>query len=73
MGRSVMATCAVKEYLEGEKAWKNALAGQRNKDDWLKEITGDDSDSDKGGTEVKKSKKRKKHKKEHKNEKRRKV
>ena len=69
MGRSVMVSCAVKEYLEGENVWKEALARQRGKENWLEEITGvqkgdgemDEDDVDEEGT---KAKKRKRHKKE---------
>jgi len=69
MGRSVMVSCAVKEYLEGENVWKEALARQRGKENWLEEITGvqeregekDEDDVDEEGA---KAKKRKRHKKE---------
>ena len=69
MGRSVMVSCAVKEYLEGENVWKEALARQRGKENWLEEITGvqegegekDEDDVDEEGS---KAKKRKRHKKE---------
>ena len=69
MGRSVMVSCAVKEYLEGENVWKEALARQRGKENWLEEITGvqegegekDEDDVDEEGV---KAKKRKRHKKE---------
>jgi hypothetical protein len=46
MGRSVMVSCAVKEYLEGESAWKAALTKQRGKENWLKEIFGEKEGSD---------------------------
>jgi len=74
MGRSVMVTCAVKEYLEGEKAWKDALAKQKAKDDWLADILGekekgsadgvdeDEAESKKRKREMKKEKKSKKQK-----------
>ena len=45
MGRSVMATCAVKEYLEGENAWKEALAKQKVNEEWLKDILGEEGGS----------------------------
>ena len=62
MGRSVMVTCAVKEYLEGENAWKDALAKQKDKGDWLAEILGDekirsDEDEAEGRKRKKESKK----------------
>ena len=73
MGRSVMVTCAVKEYLEGESVWKNALAKQREKGNWLEEITGEKEGSeDEDEAEEIKTKKRKKDKKE-KKKKRQKV
>lgn len=68
MGRSVMVSCAVKEYLEGESVWKEALAKQqRGKENWLEEITGEKEegcDDEDDVDEVKSNKKRKKHKKE---------
>jgi hypothetical protein len=65
MGRSTMVTCAVKEYLEGESAWKEALSKQQAKENWLKEILGDKNigGSDDDSSEVKK--KRKKEKRSH--------
>jgi len=69
MGRSVMATCAVKEYLEGESAWKDVLAKQRDKAGWLEEITGEKEGSDEEDEEVK-TKKRKRDKKEKKRKRR---
>ncbi|KAL7458024.1 hypothetical protein ACHAWC_009527 [Mediolabrus comicus] len=45
MGRAVMASCAVKEYLEGETAWKEALAKQKVNEDWFQEIIGEDGGS----------------------------
>ena len=71
MGRSVMVTCAVKEYLEGENAWKDALAKQKGKEDWLAEILGDEkirSDDDEA-----ESKKRKRERKEDKKSKKQKT
>lgn len=61
MGRSVMASCAVKEYLEGENAWKEALAKQRVNEEWLKDILGEDGGS---GDEADGSKSRKKRRKD---------
>ena len=78
MGRSVMVSCAVKEYLEGEQAWKDALARQRGKENWLEEITGekagsDDDDDDEAGDggDAKSKKRKKKDKKDQKKKKRR--
>ena len=70
MGRSVMATCAVKEYLEGESVWKGALAKQKDKSDWLEEITGEKEDrSDDDEQEESHRKKSKKDRKERKGQK----
>jgi hypothetical protein len=55
MGRSVMVSCAVKEYLEGEVVWKSALAKQEEKDNWLKDIMGESDNED-----TEKSKKKRK-------------
>lgn len=65
MGRSTMVTCAVKEYLEGETAWKEALSKQQAKENWLEEILGDKNidGSDDDSREAKK--KRKKDKRSH--------
>lgn len=70
MGRSVMTSLAVKEYLEGENPWKEALARQRGKEDWLEDITGEKQsnegeDDEQDGSEMakgrhKKDKKKKK-------------
>ncbi len=59
MGRSVMASCAVKEYLEGENAWKEALAKQKVDEEWLNEILGEDGGSgdEAGGKSRKKRRK----------------
>ena len=65
MGRSVMVSCAVKEYLEGESAWKAAVTKQHGKDNWLEEILGETEGSDDEDGENKK-KKRKKEKKRNK-------
>lgn len=58
MGRSVMVSCAVKEYLESEEMWKTALAKQEEKDSWLDDIVGDSS----------KNKKKRKRKRQDKND-----
>lgn len=62
MGRSVMLSCAVKEYLEGESAWKDALAKQRERGNWLEEILGEKEGSGDEEDEIK-TKKQKKDKK----------
>lgn len=62
MGRSVMISCAVKEYLEGESAWKIAVTKQRGKETWLEEILGEKEGSDDEDV-VYKKKRRKKDKK----------
>ena len=72
MGRSVMTSLAVKEYLEGENPWKEALARLRGKEDWLEDITGekqshDDEDDEHDGSEKKKGR----HKKDKKKKKKR--
>ena len=74
MGRSVMVSCAVKEYLEGESVWKEALAKQKEKGGWLEEILGeekegsdDEQDSDEPKTKKRKIKKEKKKKRSRKN------
>ena len=60
MGRSTMATCAVKEYLEGETVWKDALAKQQRNDNWLEEMLGGKSEGyDEDGAMKKKRKKEK--------------
>ena len=66
MGRSVMASCAVKEYLEGESSWKEAVARQRENENWLDEILGEQKEvdsGDEGGGEDRMNKRRKKEKK----------
>ncbi|KAL3780072.1 hypothetical protein HJC23_007321 [Cyclotella cryptica] len=60
MGRSVMVSCAVKEYLEGENVWKAALAKQEEKDNWLKEIVGEDDDEENAKSKKKRKRKRQK-------------
>lgn len=59
MGRSVMVSCAVKEYLEGENAWKEALAKQKVNEEWLNDILGGDGGSgdEAGGKSRKKRRK----------------
>jgi hypothetical protein len=54
MGRSVMVSCAVKEYCEGESVWKEAVSKQKGKESWLKEIIGEKEASDDDGDEGKK-------------------
>ena len=58
MGRSVMVSCAVKEYLEGEEVWKAALAKQEEKDNWLKDIVGDNDNEESGKSKKKRKRKR---------------
>ena len=60
MGRSVMISCAVKEYLEGENVWKAALAKQEEKDNWLKEILGEDNEEENAKSTKKRKRKRQK-------------
>ncbi|KAL7480192.1 hypothetical protein ACHAW6_005899 [Cyclotella cf. meneghiniana] len=60
MGRSVMVSCAVKEYLEGENVWKAALAKQEEKDNWLKEIVGEDDDEENAKSGKKRKRKKQK-------------
>lgn len=62
MGRSVMVSCAVKEYLEGEDVWKSAITKQDEKDNWLKEIVGENDGE--ANTKSKKKRKRKRQEKE---------
>ena len=63
MGRSTMVTCAVKEYLEGETEWKEALSKQQAKENWLEEILGDKNIDGSDDERRKAKKKRKKEKK----------
>jgi hypothetical protein len=58
MGRSVMVSCAVKEYLEGEEVWKATLAKQEEKDNWLKDIVGDNDNEESGKSKKKRKRKR---------------
>ena len=67
MGRSVMVSCAVKEYCEGESVWKEAVSKQKGRESWLKEIIGEKETSDDDGDEGKK----KRRKKDNKNKKKR--
>ena len=41
MGRKVMATCAVKEFMEGEDIWKEEVRRQARKEEILKELVED--------------------------------
>lgn len=59
MGRSVMVSCAVKEYLEGEEVWKATLSKQEERDNWLNDIVGEAGNDDSG--KGKKKRKRKRH------------
>mmetsp|Transcript_2632 Transcript_2632/g.6070 ORF Transcript_2632/g.6070 Transcript_2632/m.6070 type:complete len:805 (-) Transcript_2632:84-2498(-) len=65
MGRKVMTACAVKEFLEGEAVWKEAVMKQIRREEILKELLEDvvDKESgggDGGGGEGKRRRKRKK-------------
>jgi hypothetical protein len=62
MGRSVMTSCAVKEYLEGENEWTKAVTKHRGKENWLDEILGEKEGSDDDTGEKRKKKRRKKEK-----------
>jgi hypothetical protein len=64
MGRSTMVKCAVKEYLEGESVWKEALAKQKVKESWLEEIIGDKNDGSEDESQAKKKRKKEKRKKQ---------
>ena len=55
-----MVSCAVKEYLEGEQTWKDAVSKQEEKNNWLDEILGE-GDADKGKPGKEKKRKRKRH------------
>ena len=44
MGRSVMQSCAIEKFLEGEQAWKDAIKKMQQKEEWLKEIIDGESD-----------------------------
>ena len=46
MGRKVMATCAVKEFMEGEDTWKEEVRKQARKEEILKELVEDVIDVD---------------------------
>lgn len=62
MGRSVMESCALKEFGEGIDVWKNAVSKMINRDQWLKEITGDgDGEKETSKLPGKKKRKRKRH------------
>jgi hypothetical protein len=62
MGQSVMVSCAVKEYLEGESAWKAAMTKQCGKENWLEEILGkkEGSDNEDGQNKLKRQRKERK-------------
>ena len=49
MGRKVMATCAVKEFMEGEDTWKEEVRKQARKEEILKELAEISKGGDKGG------------------------
>lgn len=68
MGRTVMTSCVVKEYLEGEATWKEALSKMKEKDNWLKEILGEDEEAEDGGKGKKRKRKKVKGKDEMKHE-----
>ena len=44
MGRSVMQTCAIEKFLEGEQPWKDTIKKMQQKDEWLKEMIEVESD-----------------------------
>jgi len=46
MGRKVMATCAVKEFMEGEDTWKEEVRKQARKEELLQELVEDVIDAD---------------------------
>lgn len=58
MGRSVMVSCVVKEYLEGEDVWKSALGKQEEKDNWLQDIIGVSTNEDDNKSKKKRKRKR---------------
>lgn len=59
MGRSVIEACAVKEFLEGEDAWKAAVRKMQQREEWVEDILAV-GNKEKG---EKKKRKRKKHEK----------
>lgn len=60
MGRSVMEECCLKDFMEGEEAWKAAVNKKLQREKWLKEIGG--SSEEKELPKVgKKKRKRKRH------------
>jgi hypothetical protein len=59
MGRSVMVSCAVKEYLVGENEWTKAVNKHRGKEKWLEEILGEREGSDNRAGEDEKKRRRK--------------
>ena len=69
MGRKVIMTCAVKEFLEGEMEWNAAVTKQARREEWLKDVleadvrdVSEDGDQN-AAVEGKKKRKRKKKKK----------
>lgn len=60
MGRTVMTSCAAGEFLEGEKVWKEALTKLRERENWMRDITGEGGGGDEEDTGGPASKKRKK-------------
>lgn len=62
MGRSVIEACAVREFLEGEEAWKSAVRKAQHRDELVEEILAIGEKETK--SEKKKKRKRKKHAKE---------
>lgn len=59
IGRSVIDACAVKEFLEGEDAWKAAVRKMQQREEWVDEILAVGNKEKKD--EKKKKRKRKKH------------
>jgi nucleotidyltransferase/DNA polymerase involved in DNA repair len=62
MGRSVIQACAVKEFLEGEEAWKTAVRKAHHREELVEDILAIGEKDTKA--EKKKKRKRKKHGKE---------
>ncbi len=56
MGRSVISECAVRDYMEGEEVWNNAVKKLLEKESFLKDII----EGNLGGSEKKRKRKRKK-------------
>lgn len=53
MGRSVMEVCAVREFNEGEEAWRRAVKKANKQDNWLSDMLGTE---DKAGKDKRKRK-----------------